>query len=78
MLGRDGNKCWICGKKMNRKTNHPMSMSIDHLVQRKYGGSNKLENLRLAHKRCNNERDYSFSPSHFSILQWETEGGLVR
>lgn len=51
---RDGVNCYICGNPMNfeslrRKT----GATIDHVIPKSKGGSNKLSNLRLAHRRCN-------------------------
>jgi len=30
--------------------------TFEHVVPRKMGGTNAMDNLALAHKRCNNER----------------------
>ena len=51
LLARDGKRCGICGKKMLRD-----EMSIDHIVQRAIGGTDKASNLRLAHRKCNAKR----------------------
>lgn len=40
--------CYLCGKKV-RYT----EMTIDHVIPRSKGGSNKLENLKPTHKSCN-------------------------
>lgn len=45
---RDGGQCSYCGKRVNRSTRH-----IDHSVSRKNGGTNHLNNLRLACSDCN-------------------------
>lgn len=62
---RDNNICWICGKETNPtdyKTingtivvgdNYP---SIDHLLPIARGGLHQWENIRLAHKGCNQQR----------------------
>jgi 5-methylcytosine-specific restriction endonuclease McrA len=50
LIARDGDCCWYCrcvfvpGKR--RRT-------VDHAIPRSLGGSNRLENLRLACGRCN-------------------------
>jgi 5-methylcytosine-specific restriction endonuclease McrA len=51
LLARDGGLCWICGRAMPAD-----DMSVDHVVELSEGGSNLLDNLRLAHGRCNSER----------------------
>lgn len=35
-------------------------LSIDHYVPRKWGGSNRVENLKLAHAVCNSKRETIF------------------
>ena len=54
---RDGWKCWRCGKGVmkERIKNHPQAPSIDHVVRHTDGGSNRMDNLRLAHRQCNSE-----------------------
>lgn len=49
LLERDGDKCFYCNKPMNN------DITVEHLIDLKRGGSNKLENLVLAHEQCNNE-----------------------
>lgn len=46
---RDGPACFYCG----RTRKNPRGMSIEHLQPRSLGGSNALENLRLADTLCN-------------------------
>ncbi len=46
---RDGPVCFYCG----RTRKNPLNMSIEHLEPRAGGGSNRLENLRLADTLCN-------------------------
>ena len=59
---RDGNRCFYCGFKMKflvgrfGEVNHPRFATIEHLLDRKYGGTDALTNLVLAHRRCNNDR----------------------
>lgn len=52
---RDGWRCKLCGKKVDRALKHPdpLSPSIDHVVPLSAGGDNELSNLQLAHLRCN-------------------------
>ncbi len=46
---RDGPCCFYCG---GRRKN-PLTMSIEHLQPRAAGGSNRVQNLRLADTLCN-------------------------
>lgn len=53
-----GDNCHWCGepmifRKTRRKTDEPNMATIEHLIKLEDGGLNELENLRLAHKRCN-------------------------
>lgn len=54
LLARDGNLCWLCGEPFANKSGR--KPSLDHVIPRSKGGSNRNENLRLAHGRCNWER----------------------
>ncbi len=55
---RDGDNCCWCGIKLifNCKLQNRFNTTIEHLVRRCEGGSNKLENLKLACRKCNNSR----------------------
>lgn len=62
---RDGEACWLCGERMLFQEDNlsgyipahdPRDATIDHVVERCNGGSNAYENLRLAHRECNNMR----------------------
>lgn len=61
LFSRDGTACGICGGQLDRKVadeHAPDYVSIDHVVPLSKGGRDSVENLRLAHQRCNNERDH--------------------
>lgn len=45
IVGRDGGRCWLCGK--------PGATSADHVIALADGGDNSPGNLRAAHPRCN-------------------------
>jgi len=47
LLARDGDDCWFCGKPMGE------DCTIEHLVPKSKGGSNRLDNYALAHAACN-------------------------
>lgn len=54
LLWRDGNLCWLCGMPFSKQ--HGKKPSLDHVIPKSKGGSNRNENLRLAHSRCNRDR----------------------
>lgn len=65
LLARDGNICPWCEKSMLPKhekgDNRPkkLCMTLEHIVERKDGGTNHNDNLVLVHYRCNNHRNNS-------------------
>jgi len=59
LVRRDGTTCWICHGNINMslEPGEAQAATIDHVIRRRDGGSNRLENLRLAHNSCNGARD---------------------
>lgn len=55
LRARDGDNCWLCGKPMDfdAESNSPKASSIEHLLAKCHGGSEKPENLVLCHPPCN-------------------------
>lgn len=49
ILARDGEDCCYCKKPLGD------DMTLEHRVARTRGGSDELDNLKLAHARCNRE-----------------------
>lgn len=47
LLERDGDKCFYCGRKLGQ------DQSREHLVAAANGGTDRLDNLALAHHACN-------------------------
>lgn len=50
LLERDGDMCKLCNKKLG------IDISVDHIYPKSLGGSNDMENLQLAHKKCNSDK----------------------
>lgn len=48
LFERDGRACWYCNAEMPDG-----DMTVEHLISRDKGGSDHLDNLVLAHQRCN-------------------------
>ncbi|MDD1466797.1 HNH endonuclease [Dolichospermum sp. ST_sed5] len=57
-----GSYCWWCGKSMSIN-----ELTIEHLRPKSCGGSNSLENLRLACLTCNRFRGNSLFPPNVKI-----------
>lgn len=49
LLQRDGSCCFYCGGHLGD------DLTIEHLHEKSRGGSDRIENLRLAHEYCNNQ-----------------------
>ncbi len=62
---RDGWKCQICHKRVNKKLRYPnpMSPSLDHIIPLSKGGNHIYANVQLAHWICNISK-------HNRILPW--------
>lgn len=58
VLATYGNRCWLCHDPIDLRLRHPHpgSLTPDHVVPRSLGGSDDLDNLRPAHRRCNLSR----------------------
>lgn len=56
VIKRDGLVCWLCRGVLRRNAQGEDTITIDHIVPLADGGSHAISNLRLAHKRCNQER----------------------
>lgn len=54
-----GSRCWWCPLSRELPAEE---LTIDHLIPRSKGGSNSLENLRLACRSCNSSRRDSLYP----------------
>jgi 5-methylcytosine-specific restriction endonuclease McrA len=61
-----GVNCWLCGKPIvkglgkARASTDLDGFSVDHVVPVALGGTNDLDNLRPAHRQCNNERHWRY------------------
>ena len=55
LRARDGDNCWLCGKPMDfaAEPNSAKAWSVEHLLAKGHGGSEKPENLVLCHPPCN-------------------------
>ena len=55
LRARDGDHCWLCGLLIdfNAEPNSSNAKTIEHLLAKQHGGSDRLENLVLCHAVCN-------------------------
>lgn len=55
MLARLGWWCYLCAEPISGRLHylHPDALTIDHIVPVALGGSDELDNLQPAHRRCN-------------------------
>lgn len=58
VVKRDGNKCHLCGKRVDMSLPgiDRMGPTVDHLLPIAAGGLDELANVRLAHRSCNCSR----------------------
>lgn len=56
MGSRDGWRCHLCGRAVDRRAKGDAAPTLDHVRPRSLGGNNSAKNLRLAHRRCNGDR----------------------
>ena len=61
---RDNWICHLCGGHVSPSllgTTNEEAPTVDHLIPRSVGGTRRLSNLKLAHRRCNRKRADSLS-----------------
>lgn len=53
--------CGICGQPVDKtlKFPDPLSPTVDHIIPCARGGSDNLDNLQLAHRKCNRNKSDS-------------------
>lgn len=64
LVSQYGGKCYLCHETFNSKSD----ITIDHLVPKSKGGTDSIDNLRLAHEKCNNAKN-SMSLEEYAVLQ---------
>ena len=70
MLGeRDGWRCGLCGRKIDRRKRFPdpTAITIDHITPLSAGGGDELHNLQAAHWRCNTKRQASMNGIQYRL-----------
>lgn len=67
LMARDGASCGICGGALDRSIADEFSseyITFDHVTPLSKGGRDSFENIRLAHRRCNEARGNGEAQSH--------------
>lgn len=62
IIDRDGAACWLCGKLIDLNVEGRSRATIDHVIPKSKKGTNRLENLKLAHASCNQRRGNKDAP----------------
>lgn len=54
---RDGTQCAYCGvPTLLTAQGHPQRRTLDHVIPQKFGGSDDLDNLKIACSGCNSRK----------------------
>lgn len=58
LIAQDQPPCHICGEAIDYDANHlaPEAFTIDHITALNRGGSDTLDNLAAAHRKCNRDK----------------------
>ena len=58
--------CGICGLPVDKTIRYPdpMSPTVDHIIPCAKGGSDELDNLQLAHRKCNRLKSDQMPEEH--------------
>ncbi len=70
ILERDGLMCHICGQVIDRS-----QLQFDHIIPLSKGGAHSMENISVAHARCNNQKGDKILPPAVDLfnainLEW--------
>lgn len=82
LIDRDGPNCWLCEMPIRGSlvsgSQKPWSVTLDHVVEKRNGGTDKLHNLKLAHRQCNTLRTLLFSSTEGGASPSEDERAAAR
>ena len=58
IIAKDEPPCHICGQPIDYQAHHlhPHAFTIDHITPRNRGGTDTLDNLAAAHRKCNRDK----------------------
>lgn len=60
LVERDGTICYLCDQDIDLSIAYPdpMSHQVDHVIPRRVGGPDHMDNYRLVHMKCNLDKRY--------------------
>jgi len=64
LIARDDCRCGVCGGRIEQMKD----VTLDHITPRSRGGSDTIDNLQLAHYRCNQSKA-DLLPDEWAALQ---------
>ena len=56
LADRDGDDCYLCGRRIDLERKDMKGPSVDHLIPRSHGGTHDLANVALVHRICNSRK----------------------
>ena len=58
IIAKDQPPCHVCGNDIHYQAHHldPLSFTIDHITPISRGGSDTLDNIAAAHRKCNRDK----------------------
>ncbi len=67
---RDGWKCGICQKRVDKRLKHPhpLSASLDHVVPMALGGGHTYLNTQCAHLQCNSKKSHFGAGDQLALI----------
>ena len=65
---QQNHRCPYCGVRMNGAGMDDTSPTFEHVLPRVLGGKDEVNNLVIACRRCNRERDIEMWPEHKEAL----------
>ena len=81
VLERDKNKCQCCdGEVKDKFRNRRYSLEVHHVIPRKHGGRNTLNNGVTLCRFCHNYFDYMYtvtSQDYFEILKMKSRAEII-
>lgn len=71
LIKRDESKCYLCGDKVYKTedSNHNYYPCIEHVIPIIKGGTHTWDNVKLAHRICNNHKGTMTEEEYFEVMK---------
>ena len=71
LIKRDESKCYLCGDKVykTKDSNHNYYPCIEHVIPIIKGGTHTWDNVKLAHRICNNHKGTMTEEEYFEAMK---------